>query len=87
MFGLVVTSTAEINSDMFQSLSRDSVCLDDAYIEGMLDVDGFQSLSRDSVCLDMKIDDLFPRKYAVSIPESGFCLFGQDWTCQGHGNG
>ena len=63
-------------SIQFQSLSRDSVCLDfldDAPIWG--DV-RFQSLSRDSVCLDADGSESEQVLGGVSIPESGFCLFG-----------
>ena len=37
----------------------------------------FQSLSRDSVCLDVHRRRTVPLHQLVSIPESGFCLFGQ----------
>ena len=36
----------------------------------------FQSLSRDSVCLDKRQAAGTAKAGAVSIPESGFCLFG-----------
>ena len=37
----------------------------------------FQSLSRDSVCLDYSYAKSVQTKIShVSIPESGFCLFG-----------
>ena len=36
----------------------------------------FQSLSRDSVCLDAGGDRGGGEERGVSIPESGFCLFG-----------
>ena len=36
----------------------------------------FQSLSRDSVCLDHLLLNAGLFTMVVSIPESGFCLFG-----------
>ena len=42
---------------------------------GILD-NAFQSLSRDSVCLDGRLGMSPAVMVKVSIPESGFCLFG-----------
>ena len=62
---------------MFQSLSRDSVCLDATQQLGRdMEPIWFQSLSRDSVCLDCFAVPNQVGLNLVSIPESGFCLFG-----------
>ena len=60
----------------FQSLSRDSVCLDSMVSWYSSQSAQFQSLSRDSVCLDSTWMLGTGSCSMVSIPESGFCLFG-----------
>ena len=62
---------------MFQSLSRDSVCLDVVPECALSGHSKFQSLSRDSVCLDGMWWRKSHNLLHVSIPESGFCLFGR----------
>ena len=63
---------------LFQSLSRDSVCLDLHKHVYTYQFVQFQSLSRDSVCLDWGIELPSWFDADVSIPESGFCLFGRN---------
>ena len=72
------------NAPEFQSLSRDSVCLDPTHDVNSVQNPSFQSLSRDSVCLDPAArKPKWTPAPGVSIPESGFCLFGLNLIWQG----
>ena len=77
LFGPPVVTHRAASARAFQSLSRDSVCLDLTSATAFLISSTFQSLSRDSVCLDITISASSFSSSAVSIPESGFCLFGR----------
>ena len=85
LFGRIRNVGQTCCSGRFQSLSRDSVCLDTAVTRVRVICGKFQSLSRDSVCLDLRGVLREQCRADVSIPESGFCLFGHDGTMQQYG--
>jgi len=60
----------------FQSLGRDSVFSDSASTSSSMDMATFQSLGRDSVFSDYATTDAAGAAGLVSIPRSGFCVFG-----------
>ena len=77
LFGLHQMEPSPDERAMFQSLGRDSVCLDARMVRGVLSgAVTFQSLGRDSVCLDAETIEGATGIGVVSIPRSGFCLFG-----------
>ena len=75
LFGQTGRARADA-SVRFQSLSRDSVCLAGSNTILPFTSWRFQSLSRDSVCLADADQPAAAGGDDVSIPESGFCLFG-----------